>query len=171
VLREPGTNIVANSRQGQRTLARRDGTLVVTQVEEILGHRGRDPSPSMGIVQERGKGVGLAQDIQDLPECTERYERTTQVEPQIDGLLTGVTTREVLEGFQRLLEGRHRLAIRRAPERLGTGLPEIDHGFVPYLAPDSVVGQAFDLFGQTIRVLLFEPLDDAGVQQTAALLE
>ena len=72
---------------------------------------------------------------------------------------------------QRLLEGRHRLAVCRVPERLGASLPEIHHGFVPDLAPEGVMGQPFDLFGQTVHVLLFEHLDNARVQQAPPLLE
>jgi hypothetical protein len=115
IRREAAADIAADSRQGQRALARCDGALVVTQIEEILGYRGGEPPRSMGIVQGRGQGDGLAQEIQDPSAIAEYRERAAQVEPQINGLLAGVTTLgEVLEGFQRLLEGRQRLTICRS---------------------------------------------------------
>ena len=59
--------------------------------------------------------------------------------------------REVLQGHQRLLEIRgHRLAVCRARQRSGPGLPAVDHGLVPYLAPEGMMGEAVDLLGKAV---------------------
>ena len=75
------------------------------------------------------------------------------------------------ERCQGLLEVCHRLAERRAVGSPGAGLLAVGHGLVPHRAPEGMRGQALDLLGQAVRVELFERFDNAGVQQTAALLE
>ena len=54
---------------------------------------------------------------------------------------------QVLKGLEGLLEGGYRLAERRAVIGPGTGLLTVGHGLIPYLAPQSMVRQAFDLLG------------------------
>jgi hypothetical protein len=46
-----------------------------------------------------------------------------------------------------------------------------DDRFLPHLAPERVVGQSLDMFGQTVRIELFDSLDDPGVEGTPALLQ
>jgi hypothetical protein len=53
----------------------------------------------------------------------------------------------VRQGLEGLLEGGHRLMERGAVPSPGTGLLAVGHGFVPHLAAQGMVGQAFDLLG------------------------
>jgi len=64
------------------------------------------------------------------------------------------------QGRQRLLKTRRGFAVGQAGFRPGPGLPAIDEGLVPQLAPYGVVGQAVCLLGQPIRVEGFEGLDE-----------
>ena len=109
-------------------------------------HGHRDPPQPAWVVQRLGEGLSLAQNITHPHEFSQRKERRAQVEPQIDGLLVRVTTLgEMLQGQQRLFTARHRLAVGRVLGRLGTCEPAVHHGFVPHLAPQGMVRQAFDL--------------------------
>jgi hypothetical protein len=78
------------------------------------------------IAERLGEGLGLAQAFEDRSVVSEHKERIAQVEPEIDGLLQGITTfREMLQSAQRLLEARHCLSVGRARLRLGASLPVV----------------------------------------------
>ena len=55
------------------------------------------------------------------------------------------------EGAERLLEVPHGLAVGRARHGLLPRLPAVRQGLVPHLAPQGMVGQAFDLLGHPVR--------------------
>ena len=63
---------------------------------------------------------------------------------------------------QCLLKVGHGLPVGRARCRLGASLPAVGQGLVPHLAPQGMVGQPFDLFGQTVGREPCDGLDDAG---------
>ena len=84
-----------------------------------------------------------------------------------DGAVLG----QVREGLERLLEERHRLTERGAVIGLGAGLPAVGHGLVPHLAPQGMVGQAFDLLGHPLGRERLEGLDNAGVEHPPPLLQ
>ena len=92
-----------------------------------------------------------------------------QGEAQIDGLLTHVTClRQMREGTERLLKVHLGLAVGlTAPQPS----PPADStsGLVPHFAPQGMVCQALDLFGQAVRVEAFEKLDNAPMQHTPSL--
>ena len=54
------------------------------------------------------------------------------------------------EGTERLLEGPHGLAVGRPRHGLLPRLPAVRQGLVPHLAPQGMVGQAFDLLGHPV---------------------
>jgi hypothetical protein len=73
------------------------------------------------------------------------------------------------EGSKRLLEVVHGLAVGRPRQGLLPGLPQVHHGFVPHLAAPGMVGETFDLLGQTVGIALFEGLDNARMQHPPPL--
>ena len=79
--------------------------------------------------------------------------------------------RQMREGTERLLEVPHGLAVGRPRHGLLPRLPAVRQGLVPHLAPQGMVGQAFDLLGQPVAGERLEGLDDAGVQRPPPLLE
>ena len=99
-------------------------------------------------------------------------ERRAQGEPEIDGLLACVALlRQMREGTERLLEVPHGLAVGRPRHGLLPRLPAVRQGLVPHLAPQGMVGQAFDLLGQPVPSERFQGLDDAGMQRSPPLLQ
>ena len=75
------------------------------------------------------------------------------------------------EGAERLLEVPHRLAVGRPRHGLLPRLPAVRQGLVPHLAPQGMVGQAFDLLGHPVPSERLQRLDDAGMQRPPPLLE
>ena len=103
---------------------------------------------------------------------SQRGQRASQSEAEIDGQHAGIgVVRQVREGLEGLLEGGHRLADRAARPGSGTGLLAVGDGFVPHLAPQGMVRQAFDLLGAAgPAASVSKRLDDAGVQRPPPLL-
>jgi hypothetical protein len=69
----------------------------------------------------------------------------------------------VIEGLEGLLKGGHCLAERGAVEGPGAGLLAVGDGLIPYLAPQGMVRQAFDLLGSPLGRECFKGLDNAPV--------
>ena len=61
-----------------------------------------------------------------------------------------VSARQMREGTERLLEAPHGLAVGRPRHGLLPRLPAVHQGLVPHLAPQGMVGQAFDLLGYPV---------------------
>jgi hypothetical protein len=73
-------------------------------------------------------------------------QRVSQNAAEINGQHPGVAVLgHVREGLESLLEGGQGLAERGAVVGSGAGLPAVGHRFVPHLAPQGMVRQAFDL--------------------------
>ena len=140
----------------------------------------------MRVVESLREGLGLAQRRQDTPEVARRQERRAQGEPEIDGLLArGALLWQMREGAERLLEVPHGLAVGRPPHGLLPRLPAVRQGLVPHLAPQGMVGQAFDLvwvlpsgrkalrlrihLGYLVSAERFEALDNPGVEHPSPL--
>ena len=77
---------------------------------------------------------------------------------------------EMPERVERLLEMGHRLPMGRALRRLRSGLVEKGDGFLPYLAPDRVIGQPLDVLREPLGVEALDRLDGPGVEGAPALL-
>src|SRR2546427_12790532 len=104
-----------------------------------------------------------------LPEDT---AGTTQVKPEIDGLLMErALRRQMRQGRQGLFVTPHGFAGRRALHGLGPRLPAIPEGLVPPLAAHGMVGQALDLVGEAVTGERFQGLDDLRMQRPSALLQ
>src|SRR5438876_12403433 len=56
-------------------------------------------------------------------------------------------------------------------EGLGAGLPEVRDRLLPYLAPEGMVSQAFDLLGQPIGVEGLDGLHDPSMERAPAVVE
>src|SRR5712691_11839754 len=98
----------------------------------MASHVREDPPQPTLIAQRLGERLGLAQVFEDPSLVLEYKERIAQVEPEIDGLLEGLTTfRKMLQRAQRLFEARHRLAVSRARHRHGARLPGVAERLVP----------------------------------------
>ncbi len=103
--------------ESERTLPGLDGMVKVAPPPEVFGHIDGDLPQPPSIVQDLGEGLRLTQAAEDPPVLSERHERIAQVEAQIDGLLArGACLRQMRQGTERLLEGPHGLAMRRALE-------------------------------------------------------
>jgi hypothetical protein len=126
----------------------------------------------MLVAKGCGKRFRFVQVDKDLSMLSEHKEGIVQVEPQIDGLLLGLAHgREMLEGDQRLLKVCHCLPRRRACKRLHASLTAVGNGLPPYLTPERMVGEPFDLLGQSVGKDRLEGRDNPGMQGTPTLLE
>ena len=70
---------------------------------------------------------------------------------------------QVREGLEGLLVVGHRLAERGAVVGPGTGLLAVSHSLTPYLAPQGMVREAFDLLGHPVSGVRLKGHDDPGV--------
>ena len=96
----------------------------------------RDLAQPTRVVEGRGENFGLAQIRHDTSKVAKRPKRHAQGEPQIDGLLDGITRfRQMREGAERLLEVPHGLAVGRPRHDFLPRLPAVCQGLGPYLAP------------------------------------
>src|SRR5262245_11218028 len=103
---------------GEGLLAGSDRAVVVPYLSKIAAHIGRDPSQPWLVVKGLGEGGSLAEVVEHLPEFPECYERSPQVEPEVDGLLLrGAALREMREGCQGLFAARHGLSQGRTRQR------------------------------------------------------
>ena len=78
---------------------------------------------------------------------------------------------EVGQRRQRLLEVCDRLAVGRARERLGAGLPEVGDGLSHSFAPERMVGQPVDVLGQPVGIEPLDGLHDPAVEGAPPVLE
>src|SRR5712691_3447716 len=130
------------------------------------------PSQPALIAQGLSQAFRLAKVVEKPPELSEGVERIAQVEAEIDGLFDGLAAlREMLQRTERLLEPRHRLPVGRPVEGLGARLTEVLDGFLPDLAPEGVVAQPLDVFGQPPGMQGFDGLHDPAVEDPAPLLQ
>src|SRR3989442_7715386 len=101
-----------------RTAAVLEGAGVIARQIELAGHVDEEAPESVRVAQALGEHLGLPEVGKDLPELAERQEREPEVEADVDRRLGfGATLRQTREGRQRLLEVRHRLAMRGARGR------------------------------------------------------
>src|SRR3990172_3382390 len=104
--------------------------------------------------------------------AADRYQCWAEVNPDINGLLQRLAALgQMWEDAQRLLEVRHRLPVGGSRERFGSGLTKVGRGLLPHLAAQGVMGQPFDLFGQSVRVEPFDSLHNPGVEGASPLLK
>jgi len=75
------------------------------------------------------------------------------------------------ESAKSLLEVPHGLVMGQPRYGLLPGLPAVRHGLVPYLAPQGMVCQAFDLLGHAVFGEYLKRLDQARMQHPPPLLE
>ena len=75
------------------------------------------------------------------------------------------------QGMQRLVEIPHGLKVGRPRHGPFSRLPEVHQGFVPYLSPQGMVGQAFDLLGHPVGRGSLEGLHNLGVQDAPPFLQ
>ena len=123
------------------------------------------------IVQPLSESLGLVQAVTNAPELSQGIERVSKREAEIDRLLMRVATlRELGQDMQGLLIIRHGFAVGRARRGLAPGLPEVGYGFVPDLALQGMMGQPFDLVGQTVGREPLDDLNEPGVQGPPPLL-
>jgi hypothetical protein len=96
-------------------LGERDGLVVPAPAVEMLRQKDRGLSQPTRVVEDRREILGLTQSREDTPRVAGRKERRPQGEPEIDGLLAGVTRLwQMRQGIERLLEIPHGLTVRRS---------------------------------------------------------
>ena len=157
---------------GVGALAGRQGAVIVAPYPEIVDHVDGGPPQAALVAQGLGEAFRVAQIVEEQPEFSERHQGLLQVKPEIDGLCQRVAVLgEVMQGHQRLLEGGHRLAVGRARQRPGPGLPAVGHGLVPHLAPEGMVRQPVDLLGEPLWRQPVEGFDNAGIEHAPSILE
>ena len=135
------------------------------QTLEQVNQVGQHAPQSALITQGFREGLGVAKAFVHPFECDQWQEGAAQVELQIDGLLPDVSALwEMPQGRQCLLKIGHRLMVRRVRRRLGPGLPAVGYGLLPHLALQGMMGQAFDLFSEAVRLEPFDGLHNPCVQ-------
>jgi hypothetical protein len=132
------------------------------------------------IVQLLGECCGLAEEVEapsGLPKCK---ERRVKIDAEIDALREEVTLHgETLGSEECLLKTGHGLPKGWPRHGLLPRLSAVCQGLVPHLAPQSMVGQPFDLvrsaprshLGHAVPSERFEGLDNAGMQRPPPFLE
>jgi hypothetical protein len=73
------------------------------------------------------------------------------------------------QGLQRLFQVPHGFLVSGPSQRFVPRLPAVLQGFVPYLAPDGVLGQAVYLLVLPVAGQRFERFDNLGVQHPPPL--
>ena len=92
-----------------------EGAGVIARQIELAGHVEADAPEAVLVAEALGERFGLAEVGEDPLELPEREKRESEVEPEVDRLLgLAAALGQARESVQRLLEVRHRLAIRRA---------------------------------------------------------
>ena len=141
------------------------------QPEVLARVHGHPPEPPP-VVEAPGELLGLPKTLGDLRQLAEHIQRCPQLEEEVDRLLPPLATvRESGQRRPRLLQAGHRLAVGRAGECLGPGLPEVRDRLLPHLASPGVVGQPLDVFGQPAGIGALDGADDGGVEGVAPVLE
>ena len=88
--------------------------MIARQIE-LAGHVEADAPEAVLVAEALGERFGLAEVGEDPLELPEREKRESEVEPEVDRLLgLAAALGQARESVQRLLEVRHRFAIRRA---------------------------------------------------------
>jgi hypothetical protein len=128
---------------------------------------------SLRVIAKRlGELLRVTQMLQDRRELSESDERTSGLEPDVDGALTmDAVLGAMREGCHRLLEPRQCLPVGRASGGLRSGLVTVRDGLLPYLSLQSMMGQTLDLFDDPVRMERFDSPDDSGMKSAAALLQ
>ena len=157
-------DIPADRVAGEGTLGGGDGLVIGAHEIEMERQRDRDLAQPPRVVEGRCEGLGLVQGRQDTLKSAERTERRAQRGPEIDGLLTRLARLRPMQDAERLLEIRHGLDRPTAPWP-SPPAGRTCQGFVPYPAPQGMVGQAFDLLSQAIPSERLQGLDNPGMQR------
>ena len=124
-------------------------------------HEGADPTSPGVVVQSLGESLGLAQQLQHLPQLTELGQHQSQREADLERLLQrGPTLRQRVQGAERLCKPRPCILERRPRHRLVAGLPEIAHGLVRQFAAERVKGELLDLLAEAISIEWGHGADD-----------
>jgi hypothetical protein len=77
----------------------------VTRQPEMESHERRNPSQPVLIANPLGERLSLAEEVEDSRELSERSERVSKIQPEINPLLDRFTSlRNMREGSERLLE-------------------------------------------------------------------
>src|SRR5262249_47416645 len=119
-----------------------------------------------------GKRLGGVEVVEEPCLFIEWQQGIVQVEAQIDSLFQRVAALgELCQGRQRLLKILYGFTVCRAREGLGASLPAVGECLVPHLAPQGVVGELLDVFGEAVSRELGDGFDDLGVEHTSPLLE
>ena len=129
--------------------------------------------PVLADEDRRGprEGLSLAQTGQDTPVITNgRAPSAARAGDRWPARACRASPADA-RGPERLLEGPHGLAVGRPRHGLLPRLPAVGQGLVPHLAPQGMVGQAFDLLGQPVSGERLEGLDDARMERPPALLQ
>ncbi len=138
---------------------------------EHLAHVHIELPQSARVVQRPDLGLGIAKAGQDSLELPQGYERVLQREPQIDAALKQLAPRRAVpQRRQSLIKEIGRLAVGRALRGLDAGLMQVVRSGLPPLTAHRMVGQCLDVFGQSVRIGLFDGAEDSRVQRTAPIL-
>jgi len=164
--------ITVSGGEREGVLGRRDALGIRANKGETGGLKEQDPPQPMPIVEGRGEGFGLTQRRQDTLPVGRWHERREQGKVQIDGLLACVTRlRQMRQGTERLLDISHSLTIGRPCYSLLPRLSAVHQGLVPHLAPQSMVGQPFDLLGHLVRSKCLQGCNNTGMQYPPPFLQ
>ena len=165
-------DVPAGRGERQGALGSGDGLVIRAPVVEMDDKKTETCPSRRGSSRASARASASRRAARIRPKSPDGMERRAQGEPEIDGLLARVALLwQMREGTERLLEVPHSLAVGRPRHGLLPGLPAVCQGLVPHLAPQGMVGQAFDLLGQAVGSEAFEGLDDAGVEHATALLQ
>ena len=115
--------------QHQGALATRDRTVQVPCQQAVMAHPYNGPPQPTLVTQRLGKRYGCVQDVVEPSIFAERQERPIQMLAEINGLLQRVAAlREVLQGYQRLLQAGHGFLVGGTLHGISGGVAQILHG-------------------------------------------
>src|SRR5262245_35245009 len=142
VARDPERDVIQPLGDGTGTVGERQGLRGFASAPKVMAQE-RQHAPGLAWIAERAdKAFGAAEISKASLELSERMQRVPQLEADIDGLgLRLVRHRLALQDRQRLLQIGHGLPIGRSSHGLRTGLVEVPHGLVGYLAAEGVVSK------------------------------
>src|SRR6266540_3226978 len=157
---------------GERTLARLDGSLIVAADRKRVGHVTEDACQPTSVAEAFGERFGVPHLVHNRSDCSGPEEAAAKVEPEIDRELNSLTSLRLMpQRPERLFEVRHCLSVSRTLYGLLAGLATVSDGFLPDLPAHGVMSQPVDLFCQAVRVQAFDGFHDPGMQRSAPLLE
>ena len=159
-------------RHGQRALAVGERAVGVADTPAPGRHGGRNPALATLVAEPVGQLFGFAQDLDDAGKFSQRYQRTVQIEAQVDRLgHGGFAFTQVAERRQRLFHTLHRLAGGASFGRPQAGLVQVGDGLGPQLAAQRVVGELVHVVGRMPGIGPLERLHDATVQRTPGFVQ